>query len=290
MDDMTISEALIRAYDELSRGALSGPRQEAEFLLTHILKCRRHELFLNAKRLLTPEESERLDEYIRRRLTREPSQYIVGEADFRTITLKVNKDVLIPRPETEILVEEAVREASSIKADEVIIVDLCTGSGCVAISAASEIQRAKVVATDISEAALKIAMENAQRNGVAEKVRFLAGDLFCPLEAFKGKAHLILSNPPYVSEKDRDKLEPEVLVHEPAGALFADEDGMYFQKRIIREASEYLQPGGWLMLEAGYDQSRRMREAAASSGAYEEVNFVKDYNGIERVFKARLKR
>jgi release factor glutamine methyltransferase len=286
---LTAGEALIWAFEELSKAHIPFARDESEFLLMHVLDCRRHELFLNARRLLTPQEKSLLREAAARRLDREPLQYIFGEAEFRGRTFKVTRDVLIPRPETELLVEEALKEAPSFGGGPLTIIDLCTGSGCIAVSVALEM-RCEVFATDISEKALEIAKENAQRLGAGQNVSFLKGDLFGAIpEKIKGRAHMLLTNPPYITEKDMDGLEPEVKDFEPRQALYGGNDGLDIIRRIITEAPKYLVPGGLLLMEIGYDQSKAVSVLTENSADYSRVEILKDYAGIGRILKARSK-
>ena len=286
---LTVGEALIWAFGELSGALISSARGEAEFLLMHVLDCRRHELFLNARRLLTPQEAHLLREAAARRLNREPLQYIFGEAEFRGRAFKVTRAVLIPRPETELLVEEAIKEAPSFGAGSLTIIDLCTGSGCIAVSAALEFQ-CEVFATDISEKALDMARENAQRLGAAQRVSFLSGDLFGAIpEKLKGRTHMVLTNPPYITEKDMAGLAPEVKDFEPGQALYGGSDGLDIIRRIITETPAYLVPGGLLLMEIGYDQSEAVLMLAGNSAGYSHIEILKDYAGIGRILKARSK-
>lgn len=287
---LTASEALIWTFGELSRNGVPFARDESEFILMHVLRCKRSELFLNARRELTEEEEQVLRNAVARRIRREPSQYIFEEAEFRGLAFKVTRDVLIPRPETELLVEEALKEADSIKDRPVEVIDLCTGSGCIGISIAAGIKDCEVFATDVSGKAIAIAEENANRLGATEKVRFGLGDLFGPVpEGLKGRTDMVLSNPPYINEKDMAALEPEVRDFEPGEALFGGKDGMEIIRRILTEAPEWLRPGGLLLIEIGYDQSGMVTVEAGSSGRFDDIEIVKDYAGIGRILKARSK-
>lgn len=286
---LTAGEALVWAFGELSKALIPFARDESEFMLMHILDCRRHELFLNARRLLTPQEALLLREAAARRLKREPLQYIFGEAGFRGRAFKVTRDVLIPRPETELLVEEALKEAPSFGAGKLTIIDLCTGSGCIAVSAALELQ-CEVLAADISEKALDIARENAQRLGAGQRVSFLRGDLFGAIpEKIKGRAHMVLTNPPYITEKDMAGLAPDVRDFEPMQALYGGSDGLDIIRRIITEAPAYLVQGGLLLMEIGYDQSEAVTKLAENSAGYGHIEILKDYAGIGRLLKASSK-
>jgi release factor glutamine methyltransferase len=286
----TVRQALSDATAELAKAGITDALPEAEYLLTHILGCKRHALFLDPDRALTGDESVRFEGYLERRIKREPSQYITGEVDFRGCPIKVTRATLIPRPETELLVDEALKAASPLKKDAVIL-DLCTGSGCIAISAALEIKGSRVYATDISEAALAVAKENASINNAGSLIEFYKGDLFTALPgALKGVFDMILSNPPYVPDSDRSGLAPEVREFEPEAALFGGKDGLDVIERIIEGAPEYLKKGGALIMEIGYDQSEKVKGLVLKDRRYLDAMVRKDYSGIERILVARVKR
>lgn len=286
---LTVGEALIWAFEELSGADIPFSRDESEFILMHVLDCGRSELFLNARRPLTREESELLREAAGRRVTREPAQYIFGEAEFRGRSFKVTRDVLIPRPETELLIEEALKEAPVFGGSGLTIIDLCTGSGCIAITIALEMD-CHVLASDISGKALEVAGWNARRLEADQKVTFLEGDLFAPVpEKAKGRTHIILTNPPYINGKDMAALAPEVKDFEPRQALYGGPDGLDIIRRIINEAPGWLMTGGLLLMEIGYDQGETVRMLAEATGTYGHVEILKDYAGIGRILKARSK-
>ena len=287
MKNPTVREALKGAVERLGAAGVDSPVQDAEFLITHLLKVKRHELFLNPERALTDAEAALFDSFIERRGRREPAQLITGECEFRGLTFRVTGDVLIPRPETELLIDEALEKAASFKgASMLCAIDLCAGSGCISVAFAKEAPRWRVWATDISPSALKIASENAIANGVANRIDFLEGDLFAPLKGIK--AALILSNPPYVTAPEMKELEPEVAQWEPAGALYGGEDGLDFYRRIAAEAPKHLLPGGFLILEIGWGQAKAVRELIESAGRFTGIAIRKDYAGIERVVTARV--
>lgn len=284
-----IREALSLAAKALAKAGVSDPLAEAEYLLTHILKCSRPELFLKTGRAFTGDEAAAFTAAIERRKKREPAQYIAGDVEFRSHTIKVTRATLIPRPETELVVDEALEAAGAIGSNAVIV-DLCTGSGCIAVSVAGELAGSRVYATDISWAALEVARENAVLNGVAGRVEFFEGDLFAPLPCgLKGAVDIIISNPPYVSLSEMEGLAPEVRDFEPGTALFGGVDGLDFLRRIIAQAPGYLKKGGRLIMEIGYSQSEKVKEMAEKDGRFEAVALRKDYSGIERIFSARLK-
>ena len=287
MKNPTVREALKNAVEKLGAAGVDAPAQDAGFLITHLLKVKRHELFLNPERELTDAEASQFDSFIERRCRREPSQLITGECEFRGLTFRVTGDVLIPRPETEILIDEALEKAASFEeAAPHCAIDLCTGSGCMAVSFAKEAPLWRVFATDISPAALKIARVNAEANGVGNRIELLEGDLFAPLKGIK--AGLILSNPPYVTAADMKTLDPEVALWEPAGALYGGADGLDFYRRITAEAPEHLLPGGFLIMEIGWGQAGEVRKLLEKEGHFTDIKIRKDYAGIERVAVARV--
>ncbi|MBI5237678.1 MAG: peptide chain release factor N(5)-glutamine methyltransferase [Deltaproteobacteria bacterium] len=292
--------ATVKAFLEWAAGRLKSfnvpdAQAEAEYLLSHGLKLKRHELFLNGLRPLAKDEEKTLREFIRRRTRREPSQYITGTAHFRGLELKVTRAVLIPRPETELIVDEALRAASSAPLagkGELIVLDLCTGSGCIAISMCVEMPAAVVFATDISWDALSIASENARRLKVEGRIVFMHGSLFRALGGFKlkGAVDMILTNPPYVPEAELFGLEPEVKDHEPRRALSADMDGLTYIREIISVAPDYLGPGGRLIMEIGWGQDRAVMDMFEKDGRYMDIRVIKDLSGVERIFSAGIKR
>ncbi|MEK6599741.1 MAG: peptide chain release factor N(5)-glutamine methyltransferase [Deltaproteobacteria bacterium] len=301
----TIREVLSWAENYLAGYDVPDAKTEAEYLLSHLLNCKRSGLYLNHDKFLTIDEFQRLVDWLNRRASREPSQYIIGEQEFWGLPFKVNRDVLIPRPETELIVEEAVRtvnseqwavasknirDNSSLTTDHSpLILDLCTGSGCIGVSLAKEISGCKVYAIDISERALDVAMENAERYDVAGRITFLQGDMFEPLNGLNIKADIIVSNPPYISKKMMAGLEPEVKDYEPVAALYGGDDGLDFYRRIISESPPYLAKGGYLMLEMGYGQKSDIENIMAECGVFHNIDIKKDFSGIDRVIKARRK-
>jgi len=291
-NDDSIRLILSLATASLAEAGISDPLAEAEYLLTHILKCGRSSLFIDSGRRLSRAEAEEFRTFIERRKKREPAQYITGVVDFRGHEVRVTTDTLIPRPETELVVDEALKflQAEPRGAAGPVVIDLCTGSGCIAIAIAKEAAGSRVCATDISKAALDIARENAAINGVSSVVEFFHGDLFDALgDSLKGKADIVVSNPPYVSIPEMEELAPEVKDFEPVTALAGGPDGLDFIKRIIDEAPEYLKEGGLLIMEIGYSQAEKVLEIAENLGRYSGVALKKDYSGIERIFTARLR-
>jgi release factor glutamine methyltransferase len=211
-----------------------------------------------------------------------PVQYIIGKTEFCGLDIIVNENVLIPRPETEVLVEKAVETAKS-RGRGVRILDLCTGSGAIAIALTKSIIDCKIVASDISVQALQVARENALRNGAAQNIKFVNSDLFGNIE---GKFDIIVSNPPYIARFEFETLQKEVL-KEPRIALDGGEDGLDFYRKIVRAAPGFLNPGGYLIFEIGFGQLNEIRKIIGSSGNFKISEVEKDFNAIERVVIAK---
>jgi release factor glutamine methyltransferase len=287
----TIRVLLAQAESALAAGPhREKARRDAEALLLYLL--RNHAparnlawLIAHQDETLQAELAEEMRELVERRVAGEPIQYITVEAGFYRLPILVNRDVLIPRPETELLVEKALELAIAFHTPRIL--DVGTGSGAVAIALAHEWPEAIVTATEISEGALKLARQNAERLGFADRIRFLNGDLIEPVagEEFE----IIVSNPPYVAERDRNSLSIEVRDFEPAQALFAGEDGLDIYRRLIPGAFCALVRGGFLALEIGYGQAEAVRALVQAAG-FERVEFTTDLQGILRVAIARRPR
>ncbi len=288
-DLKTIRQSLLWATNALS--GFENPAYEAQWLLTHVLGLKTHELVLNASIPLSNRQKKTFFEFIEKRLQHEPAQYITGTAFFMGLEFKVTRDTLIPRPETETLAIEAISALKAIKGRVAspVALDLCTGSGCVAIAIASVFKDILVYATDASARALNTARKNAVAHNAGDRVRFVKGDLYEPVKRLnlKGKISLIVSNPPYIAKKDLAGLAPEIRNFEPKKALCGGIDGLDFYRRIIPQAPDYLSRGGYLLLEMGYDQAAAVKKIALKTGAFEDMEAIKDLSGIKRVFKAR---
>jgi release factor glutamine methyltransferase len=260
------------------------PRLEAELLLAGVLGIKRLDLYLQHDRPVTEEELERYRSAVRRRLKHEPLQYVLGTAAFRHLELAVDRRVLIPRPETEVLVG-AVLEWARTRENLGAALDIGTGSGAIALSLAAEGSFTRVVATDVSQEALAVAQQNAHRIGLGDRVELREGSLFEPLHAGE-QFTVIVSNPPYVADTERDTLAPEVREHEPATALFAGNDGLSVIKSLLRDAAQWLETGGLLALEIGATQGDEVMQRARASGHYENVRVLPDLSGRARVVLA----
>ena len=259
---------------------LENPRLQAELLLAAVLDVKRLDLYLQFERPLHTKEVDTYRDYVRQRLQRVPVQYIVGVAAFRHLELSVTPDVLIPRPETEVLVDVALEHLPAGGR----ALDLCCGSGAIALALKQEAAEVEVVATDISEAALAVARANGERCALV--VEWLCGDLFAPLEGAV-LFDIIASNPPYVRHGDLAGLEPEVRDHEPELALDGGEDGLDCYRRIAWAAPDFIRPGGHLLLEVGDGQSAEVESLLAEVGRFAEVQTRPDLNEVPRVVVAR---
>ena len=293
----TVSEILDKATRYLKRREIHEPRIDAEVLLAHVLKIERLEIYLTLDCHLTEKELSTYEKLIERRAGREPVAFIVGYKEFMGLKFFLNKDVLIPRPETEILVEKVIEKAHNIRKlrscqyrrdNSLTIVDLCTGSGNIAISLAKNIPSCKIYATDISEGAIQVARKNARFHNVEDKVEFLLGDLFCPLEEVKSNltVDFVVSNPPYVKSRDLALLEPEIK-REPLSALEGGNDGLNFYHRIVPQALKYLVSGGYLFMEIGDSQGKAVMNLIRKEKRFSRPRLIKDYAGLDRVIVAQ---
>ncbi len=282
-----IPELLSWAARLLERSGVPKPRLNAERLLSHCTGRTRVELYAYPERPPGREERREFIRAVLRRSRREPLQYITGTAFFRYLELEVDPRVLIPRPETEVLVERALvllRE----RGGHPLVVDVGTGSGCIALSLARECPAAVVHATDVDPGALDVARMNARRLGLERVVRFHRGDCLSALPgSLQGTVDLVVSNPPYVREEDFYTLPPEVREHEPRSALVPGPRGTEMHERLLREAPRWLAPGGWLLMEGGEDQVEELACLAAEMG-YARVGVHGDLNGRPRVVECRI--
>ena len=288
-----LRRALEEARNLLAAGAHAGrARRDAETLLLHALRQQAPQanlawLIAHDGEMLAAEAATQFRALIERRLAGEPIQYITGEAEFYGLPFQVNRDVLIPRPETELVVEKVIalarRHGQSSAATEARIVDVGTGSGAIAVALAHALPRAHITAVDLSAAALGVAKANAERHGVGNRIRFVAGDLLAPAAA--EQFDFVVSNPPYVPEGDRATLDAEVRDYEPAQALFAGQDGLAVYRRLLPQAFNALAPGGWVLLEIGYGQQEPIGALLAGEG-FAGIVFSRDLQGIARVAMA----
>lgn len=290
----TIREVLQWTMDFFARRRLEQPRLEAEVLLKKVLGQDRVQLYMNFDQPLEAHELAAYRRLIQRRAAGEPAAYLVGEKEFMSLAFEVNRQVLIPRPDTEVLVEIALewlqKTAVEIFSPPHLVVDVGTGCGNIAVSLAYYFPSARVVAIDIAAAALEVARRNAVRHGVDERITFWEGDLLSPLEelGLKGQVQLIAANLPYIPSSSLPHLPREVL-YEPLAALDGGRDGLAYYRRLLPQAEAALCPGGLLLMEIGENQARPLLKLLAGE-AWEEVRVHNDYGGRERVVQARKKR
>lgn len=270
---LEVLTVLRRTEQYLARAGIDSPRLDAEVLLAFVLKIPRIQLYAGYDRPLTPAELDAYRGLIRRRADREPVAYLTGEKEFYSLDFEVGPDVLVPRPDTEHLVDRAVEIAKGLESPRLL--DLGTGSGCIAVSWAVNVPAGTFVASDVSEGALAVAARNAERHGVAERGRFVKGDLFQPVA---GPFDLVVSNPPYVAPEE--ETDPECL-REPDQAVFTKGDPIGMYRRLLQGAPAVLAPGGWVLLELPGDREEEITAEAPDGLTVFEV--VRDYGGRPRV-------
>ena len=278
----TVGRVVSWAADDFRRRGIESPRFEAELLLAHALKIDRMRVIVEPARPLDDGELARYRDFIRRRRSGEPVAYIRGEKEFYGRVFHIDKRVLVPRPDTEILVEIALRRTTASSMGGRYL-DLCTGSGCVAVSLARERPTCKVFAVDLSSDALTVAIDNAIRLGAIFPMVFLQGDLYAPLSAFPGlRFELITANPPYITDADFATLPADVRGFEPRLALTGGPDGLSVLRRVVSDARNWLRPGGVLAVEMGAGQGEGVKSLFMEAG-FADIAIDRDYGGHERV-------
>lgn len=287
----TIKRLINWTQEYLANAEVESARLCAEILLGHVLGCPRIDLYIRFDYCPTAEQLDKFRELVRRCGKHEPVAYLTGKAHFWGLEFIVTPDVLIPRPETEVLVTQAVKFIhQQTNRPKVDVLDLCTGSGCVAVAIGTEAVEAEVSATDSRSAALQIAQKNIEAHDLQGRVKLLESDLFENLDGSdKGVFDLIVSNPPYISEKEFAELAPVVRGYEPKQALLAGVDGLDYYRRILEQAENYLADGGAIMLEIAFNQAEKVISLFEKSGSLEEIAAVKDHLGHNRVIKAQKK-
>ena len=301
---MNALSKLRNAMEFLEKSGIDNAGREAELIISYCLNIDRVALYKDNP-MISENIISKIDELLRRRAKREPLQYILGYTEFCGLKIKVGKGVLIPRPETELLVEEAVKVVRSQQFNPplltgnppsppfskggmggfVSILDLCTGCGCIALALAREFPDAQVYGTDISEIAIRYAKENAKLNKI-KNVAFIKGSLFKPVKKSLNTFDLIVSNPPYIKRNDIKNLQIEIKDWEPVKALDGGEDGLDYYRAIIPEAKNYLKECGCLMFELGVSQANGVRKMAEDAG-FINISLIKDYAGINRILIAK---
>jgi release factor glutamine methyltransferase len=274
-----------------ARKEVDSPRLSAELLLAHVLQLPRIKLYTNYERVVGEQELAKYRELVRRAAEQEPIAYLTGRAHFFNLEFEVTPEVLIPRPDTETLVEnviQLIRHEPGLESPRVL--DLCTGSGCIAAAVAHHVKGAVVVATEINPAAAALARRNMQRLGLTEKVTVEEGDLFEPIERMVDRQpfHLILANPPYVPTAQIPTLDRNVRDFEPTAALDGGLDGLAIHRRILQKAPQRLAAGGHIFLEIAFDQGELALQLTGEHPQFAEAKILKDHAGNDRVLTARL--
>lgn len=254
---MTVLEVIQKSTEFLARRGVESPRLQTELLLAHVLKLPRMRLYLDFERQLAPTEADALRELIKRRGQREPLQHILGATSFCGLEIAVNRHVLVPRPETELLAQAGWEHLSTLNPQLATVLDFGTGSGCIAIAVAVKCPGARIVATDVSAEALGVAAENAAKNGVSDRIELVHGAGFAALAA-EARFDLIVSNPPYIPTPHLDSLQAEVRDFDPRAALDGGTDGLDFYRLIGEQAARFLKPHGRIMLELGDGQAEQV--------------------------------
>ncbi len=279
----TVKRLLTWTEDFLRKKSVESPRLEAQILLAHALGCKKIDLYVRHAEEPPEDQKTRFRGMIKKRADGMPNAYLVGYREFFSLAFQVTPAVLIPRPETELLVLEAGKFLKSLAASAVL--DIGTGSGAIAVSLAKQHTRATVTATDVSQDALEIARGNAATHGVGDRVRFLEGSMFGPVagESFD----LIASNPPYITHAELETLDKSVKDFEPRLALDGGPDGLTYYRQIAAGAADRLNPGGMVIVEIGHQQEAAVRELFAANAGLENVKSFKDMAGLPRAVAAR---
>ena len=277
---LTVLEALNSASNYLQNKGIKSSRLNAELLLSHVLNCKRLELYLSFDRPLQKSEIDSYRELLKRRSTFEPLQYIIGKVEFYGLEFEVNQSVLIPRPETELLVEAVIESVA--KDENINILDIGSGSGNISIALAKNIPSCTVVGIDISEEAIETSTRNAKLNGVESQLMFVKKNILNGIEINENSFDVVVSNPPYVSVADFVNLDPELRLYEPQIALTDESDGLSFYRNISVLSRSLLKNNGKLFFEIGVGQSDAVKKILIDSD-YKNIVIIKDYSDIERV-------
>ncbi len=283
--EWTVRRVLEWTTRHLGEQGSSSPRLDAELLLAHARGCPRIQLYTHFDDVLSAEVRGRMRELVRRRATAEPVAYLVGHREFFSLDFVTRPGVFIPRPETELLVMQVLEHLQGRTTPRVL--DLCTGTGCIAVAVAVNLPGAQLTAIDASPDALQVAARNAERHQVHNRITLLEGDLFAPLPAGQ-RFDVIVSNPPYVATVDEPTLPPDVRLHEPPAALYAGADGLDVIRRIICDAPRYLAEQGYLLLEFSPEQAEAVQQLLAESGRFENVAVRNDLAQAARIVSSRL--
>jgi release factor glutamine methyltransferase len=285
MNEWTIQRLLTWVTEYLTQKGVDAPRLSAELLLSHVLGLKRIELYTQYNKVVAQEQLDRLRDLVKRAGLHEPVAYLVGRTEFYSIEFEVGPDCLIPRPETELLVQRSI-EFLRKRTGPQYICDLCTGCGIIAVAIAKNVPDAKVLATDLSEPALAVAAKNVEKHKLQERIELRPGDLFEPLVPKLDQFDLIACNPPYVSAAEYEALDKNVKEYEPRLALYAGQDGLDLYRKIAENVHQFLKPDGLLLLEIGYQQGPAVRELLEQTGGFARIQIDKDLQRHDRVVTA----
>lgn len=287
--------------EAFAQKGLDSPRLSAEVLLAHVIGCERLRLYMDVDRPASEMERTMLRDLVKRALDHEPVQYLTGEAWFYGLRLGVDRRVLIPRPATETIVESVLHHCKSVPGfggktgGGVLIADVCTGSGAVALALAKNLPGARLVATDLSEDAIQVARDNATRLELGERIEFLRGDLLAPLRdhpaaGHEGELHFLVANPPYIPDDEWDAVEPNVRDHEPSIALRGGMDGLALVRPLLADGPSLVRHGGLVLVEVAASRAAQAADIAAEHPHAGRVELLKDADGHERVVRVQISR
>ena len=288
MADWTIQKLLNWVTEYLTSKNIDLPRLSAELLLSYVLGLKRIELYTQFDRPVTGQQLDLLHGLVKQASQKEPIPYIVGKTEYYSLELNVTDDCMIPRPETELLVERAIEFLRS-RTGKQFVCDLCTGSGCIAVAIAQNYPDCQIIATDICDAALSVAAKNVEKHRLKKRIGLLCGDLFDPImpQLDVEKFDLIVCNPPYISAAEFERLDKNVKDYEPKLALFAGDDGLDIYRRIVERVKQFLKPDAALMLEIGYNQGQAVKQLLEQAGCFGEITIEKDFHGNARIVIAK---
>lgn len=280
----TIQKLLNWITEYFTSKGIDSPRLSAELLLAYVLVMKRIDLYTNFDKSVSKENLDHLHDLVKRAACNEPISYLTGKTQFYSFELNVTPDCMIPRPETELLVERAI-EFLQARIGPQLVCDLCTGCGCIAIAIAKNLPGSSIIATDISNTALAVAAKNVERYRLNNRIKLLCGDLFHPFSD-TNKFDLIVCNPPYVSTTEFEKLDKNVKDYEPKIALLAGIDGLDIYRRIAKDVDAFLKPDAALILEVGYNQGQAVSQLLEQASCFAEINIKKDSSANDRVVTA----
>jgi release factor glutamine methyltransferase len=284
MPDWTIQKLLTWTTQYFIDKKIDSPRLSAELIIASVLSMSRIELYTQFDKPVPKDKLDRLHELVKRASGNEPVAYLIGKTEFYSIELEITNNCLIPRPETELLVERGI-DFLRKRSGKQLVCDICTGCGSIAVAIARNFPDADIIATDISDAALKTAERNVEKYGLQHRIKLLCGDLFDPLipQIDKSGFDLIICNPPYISAGELENLDKNVKDFEPKEALCGGIDGLDIYRRIAKKVDEFLKPGAALMLEVGYSQGQAVKDLLEKTGCFAEIKIEKDFHNNDRV-------